>query len=531
MIDIVHSQAGEVTNVAEQDTQLKGPDFTKGFPLSELGDKRPVLGHAGGEAVILTQCDGKVFAVGSSCPHYGAPLAEGSVVNGTIRCPWHHSAFDLATGAMVRPPALNDLPCWHVQEKDGLVIVGDKREPAGTRQHPSSGTHPSSVLIVGGGAAGLVAADTLRRAGFAGPVTIVSADPAKPVDRPNLSKDYLAGNAPEEWMPLRPDEWYAEQGITLVPGRRATLLDTQGHRLTLDDGSSLEWGSLLLATGAEPIRLSLGESLPVHYLRTLADSRAIIKAAAAAEQAVVIGASFIGLEVAASLRARGLEVTVVAPESQPLERVLGAVVGDFIRELHETRGVRFRLGRTAKATVADGLQLDDGSLVPADLVVAGVGVRPVLGLAESAGLKVDRGVVVNQFLETSVPGVFAAGDIARWPDARSGKPIRVEHWVVAERQAQTAARNILGARERFDAVPFFWSVHYDITISYVGHAEAPDRAEIDGDLRRHDCTIRYFEGGRVAAVATIGRDRASLAAEAEMEREIRGRTPEQVPSI
>jgi 3-phenylpropionate/trans-cinnamate dioxygenase ferredoxin reductase subunit len=193
--------------------------------------------------------------------------------------------------------------------------------------------------------------------------------------------------------------------------------------------------------------------------------------------------------------------------------------------------VKFRLGRTAKATVADGLQLDDGSIVPADLVVAGVGVRPVLGLAESAGLKVDRGVIVNQFLETSVAGVFAAGDIARWPDARSGKPIRVEHWVVAERQAQTAARNILGARERFDAVPFFWSVHYDITISYVGHAESPDRTEIDGDLRGHDCTIRYFEGGRVAAVATIGRDRASLAAEAEMEREIRGRTPEQVPSI
>ena len=517
--------------MAQQEAQLKGPDFTKGIPRSELADKRPVLGHAGGEAVILTQCDGKVFAVGSTCTHYGAPLAEGTVVNGTIRCPWHHSAFDLATGSMVRPPALGDLPCWNVEEKDGMVTVGAKREPSGVATATSSDRHPPSVVIVGGGAAGLVAADTLRRAGYAGPVTIISADAANPVDRPNLSKDYLAGNAPEEWMPLRPDEWYAEQNITFMPGRRVTALDTQGHRLTLDDGSSLEWGALLLATGAEPIRLSLGEALPVHYLRTLADSRAIIKAAASARRAVVIGASFIGLEVAASLRARGLEVTVVAPESQPLERVLGAVVGDFIRELHESKGVRFRLGRTAKATVAEGLQLDDESVVPADLVVAGVGVRPAVSLAESAGLKVDRGVMVNAFLESSAPGVFAAGDIARWPDARSGKPIRVEHWVVAERQAQTAARNMLGARERFDAVPFFWSAHYDITISYVGHAEAPDRAEIDGDLRRHDCTIRYFEGGRVAAVATIGRDRASLAAEAEMEREIRGRTPEQVPSI
>jgi NADPH-dependent 2,4-dienoyl-CoA reductase/sulfur reductase-like enzyme len=417
-----------------------------------------------------------------------------------------------------------------VEERDGLATVGAKREPRERVTGTTNEKHPPSIVIIGGGAAGLVAADTLRRSGYAGSITLVSADSAKPVDRPNLSKDYLAGNAPEEWMPLRPDDWYVDHNITLQLNRRATAIEPEAHRVLLDDGSSIGYGALLLATGSDPIRLALGDDAPVHYLRTLDDSRAIIRAAEGAKTAVVIGASFIGLEVAASLRARGLDVTVVAPESQPLERVLGAVVGDFVRELHEDHGIRFRLGRTAKTAQAGGVQLDDGSELTADLVVAGVGVRPNVELALSAGLRIDRGVMVNEFLETSAPDVFAAGDIARWPDQRSGKAIRVEHWVVAERQAQTAARNMLGARERFDAVPFFWSVHYDVTISYVGHAEQLDRAEVDGDLRGHDCTVRYFENGRVAAVATIGRDRASLAAEAEMERRP-GRTPDRVPSI
>ena len=517
--------------MAQQDGQLGGPDFAKGVPVSDVAEKRPFLGHVAGEAVILTRCDGKLFAIGATCTHYGAPLAEGIVVDGTIRCPWHHSAFSLETGTAVRPPALSDLPCWDVEEREGLITVGAKRAPTPATAASTNGQHPESIVIVGGGAAGLVAADTLRRAGYAGSITMVTADTAKPVDRPNLSKDYLAGNAPEDWMPLRPEEWFSGQRITVQLGRRATGLDPQGRRLMLDDGTSLSYGALLLATGAEPVHLALGDGAPVHYLRTLDDSRAIIKASEQAKTAVVIGASFIGLEVAASLRARGLDVTVVAPESQPLERVLGAVVGDFVRQLHEKHGVRFRLGRTAKALTPTGLQLDDDTDVPAELVVAGVGVRPNVALAEAGGLRIDRGVAVNEYLETSAPNVFAAGDIARWPDQRSGKAIRVEHWVVAERQAQTAARNMLGARERFDAVPFFWSVHYDVTISYVGHAEQPDRAEVDGDLRGHDCTVRYFENGRVAAVATIGRDRASLAAEAEMERRPGGRTPERVPSI
>jgi 3-phenylpropionate/trans-cinnamate dioxygenase ferredoxin reductase subunit len=503
--------------VAQQDAQPGGPDLSEGVSASSVLENRPLLGHAGGEPILLTRSNGRIAAVGARCPHYGAPLADGIVVDGAIRCPWHHSAFSLATGECLRPPALGDLPSWDVEQRDGLVVVGARREtPA--RSPAAIARHPASVVIVGGGAAGLVAADTLRRQGYGGPVTIVSAEQAAPVDRPNLSKDYLAGTAPEEWMPLRPDAWYGEHDIALRLGRRAVGLDPAARRLLLEDGESLAYEALLLATGAEPVRLPLGNDAPVHYLRTLADSRAIIRAAESARTAVVLGASFIGMEVAAALRTRGLDVTVVSPESQPLERALGAALGAFVRGLHQERGVDFRLGRRAESADRWGVQLDDGTRLAADLVVAGVGVRPDTTLAESAGLSVDRGVLVNEHLETSAMGVFAAGDVARWPDHRSGRPIRVEHWVVAQRQGQVAARNMLGANERFEAIPFFWSAHYDVTISYVGHAESPDHVEVDGDLRHRDCTVRYYENGRVTAVATVGRDRASLAAEAEMER-------------
>ena len=513
---------------------LTGPDLTMGVHASELAEGVPLLGHALGEPVLLVRCDGRLRAVGASCPHYGGPLADGLVVDGAIRCPWHHAAFSLDTGDVLRPPALAGLSCWTVAERDGLALVTGRRaaaarppagEPGGGSARREAGRaagRPESVVVIGGGAAGAAAVHTLRSAGYDGPVTLVSAEPNAPVDRPNLSKDYLAGSAPAEWLPLEPPAWYDEQEVTLRTGRRVTRLDPAGRRVLLDDGSALPYGALLLATGAAPVRLPLGDQAPVHYLRTLDDSQAIVHRAEAARSAVVLGASFIGLEVAAALRTRGLAVTVVAPDAVPMERVLGTVLGRFVRELHEEHGVTFRLGRTAKAAEADGVLLDDGTRVAAELVVAGVGVRPDVALATAAGLATENGVLVNAQLETSAPGIFAAGDVARWPDPHSGRPIRVEHWVLAERQGQTAARNILGAGERFDAVPFFWSAHYDVSIRYVGHAERPERVEVDGDPGARDCAVRYLEGGRVAAVATIGRDRASLAAEAAMEHALGG---------
>jgi NADPH-dependent 2,4-dienoyl-CoA reductase/sulfur reductase-like enzyme/nitrite reductase/ring-hydroxylating ferredoxin subunit len=506
--------------VTDEQTSLTGPDFSAGVAADDVTEGKLLAGHAGGEAVLLTRVAGRACAVGALCTHYGAPLADGLVVDGTIRCPWHHAAFRLDTGEVARPPALNDLPCFSVEEKAGRVTVTGKRTP---REQPPQATppaaHPQSIVIVGGGAAGSSAAATLRREGYRGTLTLVSAERTAPVDRPTLSKDFLAGHAQDEWVPLHPDAWYAEREIRLLLSRRVVALEPAARRVRLDDGTTLEFGALLLATGADPIRLQLGDDARLHYLRTFDDSQAIISAAASARNAVVMGASFIGLEVAAALRARGVEVMVVAPEAVPLERVLGTALGRFVRELHEEHGVRFRLGRAVRYADAQGVTLDDGERLAADLVVAGVGVRPNVALAQEAGLAVDRGIVVNEFLETGVAGVFAAGDVARWPDAATGAPIRVEHWVVAERQGETAARNMLGARERHTAVPFFWSAHYDVTISYVGHSERPDEVVMDGDPRS-GCTVRFLEQGRVAAVATIGRDRESLGAEVELEHQL-----------
>lgn len=496
-------------------------DFAAGIDLATVPEGGSLLGHVGGEAALLVRHRGKCFVTGAACTHYGGPLAEGIVADGAVRCPWHHAAFSLSTGEAERPPALAPIPCWRVERRGGQVFARERLEPAAAARRPATAA-PRSIVIVGGGAAGQVAAETLRREGYGGRITMLSADPAPPCDRPNLSKDYLAGTAPEDWIPLRPAEFYKDNAIDLRLDAAVTAIDPERREVRYANGRSCEYDALLLATGAEPVRLSPpGADKPhVHYLRSLADSRTLIAAAAGARRAIVVGASFIGLEVAASLRKRGLDVHVVAPETCPMERTFGVEIGSFVRHLHEKNGVAFRLGTTLAAIEDSSVSLATGESVAAELVVFGVGVRPAVALAQAAGLAIERGVAVNEYLETSRPGIYAAGDIARWPDRLTGDRIRVEHWVVAERQGRTAARNILGARERFDAVPFFWSQHYDTPISYVGHAERWDRIEIDGDVAAGDCAVAYRLGGKKLAVATIGRDRDSLEAEREFEQAI-----------
>jgi NADPH-dependent 2,4-dienoyl-CoA reductase/sulfur reductase-like enzyme len=379
---------------------------------------------------------------------------------------------------------------------------------------------PARIVIVGAGAAGHAACETLRREGYTGELALIGADTALPVDRPNLSKDYLAGTAPEDWLPLRPKAFFSEHEIELILGQEVVSLDPKRKQVALANGRALGYDKLLLATGADPVKLELpGADLPhVHYLRTTGDSRAIIAAAQTARRAVVIGSSFIGLEVAASLRARKLEVHVVAPEAVPLGKVMGPELGGFIRKLHEDHGVVFHLGTRPRSIDAASVLLDNGTRIPAELVVIGVGVRPALALAEKAGIAVDRGLVVDEYLQTTAPDVYGAGDIARWPDPHSGERIRVEHWVVAERQGQTAARNMLGKREKFDAVPFFWSQHYDVSVNYVGHAAAWDRIEIDGSFDAHNAAVRFVAAGKTVALATIYRDHESLEFERQLER-------------
>lgn len=508
--------------MAQDQSKPTGPDLVQGIALADLPDGGKLVGRCGDDQVLLVRRGHEVFAVSATCTHYGGPLVDGLVADDAVRCPWHHACFDLRTGEALRAPAFNPLTCWAVEQRDGRVFVGDKlKRTAPKPRSGGSGQVPEKIVIVGGGAAGFAAAEMLRREQFEGSIVMLSDDHAPPVDRPNLSKDYLAGKAPEDWIPLRGEKFYSKNNIDLRLATKVVHVDARSREVVLADEGRVPYDRLLLATGAEPVRLSIpGADQPhVHTLRSFADCKAIIARAATARSAVVLGASFIGLEVAAALRARDIEVHIVAPDKRPMERILGPQMGDFIRALHEEHGVVFHLGETASTIAGEKVELSGGGILAADLVVVGIGVRPRIELAEAAGLAVDRGVVVNAFLETSVTRIFAAGDIARWPDPHTGESIRVEHWVVAERQGQTAALNMLGHRQKFVAVPFFWSQHYDVPINYIGHAGQWDEIAVDGDIAAKACLLRFRRNRRTLAVASIFRDVESLEAERAMERE------------
>jgi apoptosis-inducing factor 3 len=498
--------------------ELSGPDLGVGIALSDLSESVPFLGHAHGKPIVLVRQGAEVHALGATCSHYGGPLAEGLVVGKTLRCPWHHACFELRTGAAIGAPALNPIACYEVQRRGDRVIVGAKEPLRAAKAPPKS---PASIVIVGAGAAGAAAAERLRHLGYRDPITLIGDEAPGPVDRPNLSKDYLAGTAPEEWVSLRTPEFYRELNVELRIGDTAVELDTSRKRLTLKSGAALTYDALLLATGAEPVRLPIDGATQPHVftLRTLADARNIIAAAATARRAVIIGSSFIGLETAASLRARGLEVDVVSRDAVPLERVFGGQLGQFVQQIHEDHGVRFHLSATPRTIHPHAVELVDGRMLTADLVVLGVGVRPRVSLAEKAGLAVADGILADAYLRTSAPSIWAAGDAARYPEPRLRTTVRIEHWVLAERHGQAVARDMLGLGTPFRDVPFFWSQHYDVTLSYVGHASADNFTEVSGDLAARDAMAVYRQAGRVTAVVTVGRDRQSLAIEAALEGE------------
>jgi NADPH-dependent 2,4-dienoyl-CoA reductase/sulfur reductase-like enzyme/nitrite reductase/ring-hydroxylating ferredoxin subunit len=502
--------------------ELKGPDLAAGVPMSSIPEGGMLVGHANGQAVLVARHGSELLAIGATCTHYSGPLGEGLIVGDTVRCPWHHACFSLRTGEALKAPALSPVSRWQTERRGDLVVVTKEIKPgdASTPIEPSSAiaADVKRVVIVGAGVAGNAAAGMLRRKGFAGSIAMIGADPSAPYDRPNLSKDYLAGTAQEDWLPLHSSAFYKRHDIELLTSTTVKSVDAAAKRATLASGGTRDYDRLLLATGADPIRLKVpgADRKHVYYLRTLADSRAIIAAAGSAKRTVVIGASFIGLEAAASLRTRGLDVHVVAPDEVPFVKVFGAKLGAHIQALHEEKGVKFSLRKSVTAIGADAVTLDDGSTIAADLVVIGIGVRPSLDLAKQMGLDVDNGVVVNEFLESSIPGVFAAGDIASFP-YRTGERIRVEHFVVAERQGQYAARNMLGAHERYDDIPFFWSVHFGTEIRYVGHASKVEQTVVVGDIEKSDALVAYKENGKTVAFASLGRDLACLRAERALE--------------
>src|SRR6185369_7126577 len=472
--------------------------------------------------ILLARVGDNFHAVSATCPHYGGPLAEGALCGSRVVCPWHHAAFNVVNGNLEDPPALDSLVSYQLRVEGERILVSLPEE-AEDRRTPDMVQRDASIdsrqfVIIGAGAAGYAAAQTLREEGFRGSIVMITREDRAPYDRPNLSKDYLHGHAEPEWMPLRAEDFFKEHDITLLLDREVTRVDTRSKTIAFDAGETMDYDALLVATGGAPVRLNIpgGDLKNVCVLRSFADADAIIETAKHSRRVVVVGASFIGMEAAYSLRERDLDVTVVAPSQEPFELTLGAEVGALFRREHESHGIRFKLGnivyRFEGTHKIDVVVLDNGERIETDMVVVGVGVRPVTQFLDGVELDQAGGVVVDSRLRAA-DGLFAAGDVASFPDPRTGERVRIEHWRTAQQQGRTAARNMMGRNITFDAVPFFWTRQFDIGLLYVGHAASWDEIIYRGDVATQDFLAFYVKNNRVLAVAGMNRDREMAAAE------------------
>ena len=467
---------------------------------------------AGNTKVLLSRDGGRVHATAAVCPHYGLPLEKGRVCGGRLRCPFHESGFDLATGEVREPPALDGLAVYPVRVEGGQIVVTvDDGQPAHVEPpNRARGTSDAHVVVLGGGAAGNAAAESLREFGFNGRITMVTADAHRPYDRPNLSKKYLAGQMPADGLPLRDAGYYAARGITLAH-RRATGVDPDGRRVVFADGEAIAYDHLIVALGSVPKPLGVPGGELAHLLRTRDDADRLLDAARGAKQAVVVGGSFIGMESAAGLTQRGVSVTVVMPTAAPFEPKMPGV-GPYFQKLHEGKGVRFRFNakveRIDGTDRASGVVLAGGERLAADLVVVGVGVRPATDCLPQPWRGEDGSVAVGETLAVPAAGgrVYAVGDIATVPDWMSGgQPTRIEHWRVAEQHGRHAAANVVGPAKPYREVPFFWTNQFGQSMDYLGHAEKPDETIVDGDVAGGQFMIYHVVGGRVAAAAGLQR--------------------------
>lgn len=468
----------------------------------------------GGE-ILLVNSGGQISALGAYCTHYGAELAKGVLAGETIVCPWHHACFCSKNGDLEHPPALNALPNYEVtiQGNDIVVKLPEKlkknRVPDMASYNPQNDAR--TFVIVGAGAAGNAAAQTLREDGFQGRIVMISYEPHLPYDRPNLSKAYLQGEAPKEWMPLRSEKFYQHRNIELILSKTVTKVDVTTKTITFQDQEILQYDKVLLATGGIPRRLDVpGANLAnVVTLRSFDDADALLHDADHAARIVVIGASFIGLESAFSLKQRGANVTVIAPEKVPFDVIFGEEIGKMLQKSYEDQGIRFQLGREIEAfegeNYAQAVALKNGERVEADLFLVGIGIIPNTGYLQGVEVHSDGSVQVDEYFQVT-DDVYAAGDIARFPDWRSNDGIRIEHWRTAEQQGRDAAHNMAGKQQPNKNVPFFWSKQPDFNIRYVGHAKDWDEVILDGDVASKKFLAYYIKHGKVYAVAGAKRD-------------------------
>jgi NADPH-dependent 2,4-dienoyl-CoA reductase/sulfur reductase-like enzyme/nitrite reductase/ring-hydroxylating ferredoxin subunit len=458
--------------------------------------------------ILLIRHGDTVTAIGAECPHAGAPLVEGVLAAGQVICPWHKAAFCTRTGALLDPPAVDDLPSYAVAVENGDIVLRDietQPTPAAAEQH--DGRH---FVVIGAGAAGFSAAQELRKLGFKGAVTLISHEEELPYDRTVLSKYFLSGEQGGEKSPLQNEAFFEDNKIKRL-NAEVVKLDPAKQSIVLADGCSLRYDAALIATGGDIIAPPFpgGDLANVFVLRSHQDAERILAIAKTARRAVVIGASFIGMEVAAALTERGLEVTVVDSESAPFERQLGAMVGNVYRRIHEEKAVKFRLGeqveRLTGETTVNAVVLKGGEVLQTDLVVAGLGIKPATSFIAERTRDTDHGLEVDAQLRVE-GNLYAAGDVAAFPIYGDGPLTRIEHWRLAEQHGIIAARNMAGGSERFTAVPYFWTIQYKIRLDYVGHASGDDEQVVRGDLSQRKFIVYYIRNGLVSAAAGMNSD-------------------------
>ncbi len=482
--------------------------WKKAAYLSDLKKGKPYQVNIGGENIMLVRHNDEIFAWSNQCPHYGAPLNKGYIDHHHVTCPWHNARFELQSGRMVTPPALDDLPGYEVKVENQAIYIGRKNEA--DMPQVKELTDSRSFLIIGGGAAGNTAAETLRREGFGGKITIVTADYDRPYDRPTLSKSFLAGKAGPDALPLRPEDFYVRMKIDLITGRRVTKLYTDEKIASTDNGDTYRYDKCLLATGGMPNMLDIpgADKKNIFTLRSFEDARKIDRAVEDAHHVLLVGAGFIGLESASSLRERGLSVTIVAPEETLMKKLLGQDVGKAIQKFHEKNHVTFHLGQTvSEFKGSDGVRqavLTDDKKVDADIVIMGVGIKPAVDYLDNTDLVQDGAVPVNSRLQTNDESVFAAGDIAVVPNPHDNSAQRVEHWVAAESQGRFAAKSMLGEKGDYEQIPFFWTRQFGQAFKYIGYSRDFDNIVYRGNVKGEIFLAGYFKGEKFTAAFTRG---------------------------
>lgn len=469
-----------------------------------------------GKSILLCKIDDKFYAHSAHCTHYGAPLADGVLNGDRIVCPWHHACFNAKNGNMIEPPARDSLPNYEVRIENENVIASLPEELEFSREpemaEKDTKADNSTFVILGAGVSGNAAAQAMREAGFQGNIIMITRENHPPYDRPNLSKEYLQGEAQPEWMPLRSEEFYSKHGIEIMLNKNCNGINAQNKLLFFENGEKLNYDKLLITSGGEPRKLNLpgSELKNIFYLRSFTDADKIIKAAENSTNAVVIGGSFIGLEAASSLIKRGLKVTVVAPEKIPFQHIFGEEIGSLIKEQHEKAGVHFKLHSQVKGFEGNGkvqsVFLKDGSKINADLVVAGIGVKPATSFADGIELQGDGSIKVDSHFR-AFKDVYAAGDIATFPHYLLGNKIRIEHYRTAEQLGRIAGFNMADRTSEYKDVPFFWTVQAGLTINYVGHTENWDEVIIDGNVHKKEFIAYYIKNNLVAAAAGCNRDK------------------------